>query len=104
MAALNAANLSNTIAAVASGAADILGSAKVAAQNFLGVDNNNKGSISPRMTPIKHELYFPQCYPSPFNQPFPGGTPIPEGVNVNNNNSGESSPTALVGESGTVVR
>lgn len=98
---VNAANLSNTIAAVASGAADLLG-----AKNFLSVDSSNKNNnnISPRMTPIvKHELYFPQCYGPPFNQPFAGaaggGGPIlnPEAGSedgiVNNNNSGESSPT-----------
>ena len=111
-AVLNAANLSNTIAAVASGQADLLASKAAAATNFLSVDNN-KNNISPRMTPIvKHELYFPQCYGPPFNQPFPGtpttggGTPLiqdsasvvngttgSEGGNVNN--SGDSSPTGL---------
>lgn len=103
---VNAANLSNTIAAVASGAADLLG-----AKNFLSVDSNKNNSLSPRMTPIvKHELYFPQCYGPPFNQPFAGGAggggpiSIPEpgsedGI-VNNNNSGESSPSRLVTANG----
>lgn len=99
--AVNAANLSNTIAAVASGAADILGG-----KNYPTVDNN-KNNISPRITPVvKHELYFPHCYGPPFNQPFAGaaaagGPPLisdvgnEEGI-VNNNNSGETSPTGLV--------
>lgn len=91
---LNAANLSNTIAAVASGAADLMAS------------NKTNHSMSPRMAPIiKHELYFPQCYGPPFNQPFAGtgsgaGPPLiqenGEGNINNNNNSGESSPTGLV--------
>lgn len=102
---VNATNLSNTIAAVASGAAaDML-----ATKNFLAMDNkNNNNSLSPRMTPIvKHELYFPQCYGPPFNQAFPGAVGVPliqdggsvagsEGGNVNNNNSGESSPTGML--------
>lgn len=116
-AVLNATNLSNTIAAVASGAQDLLGS-KGGGANFLGVDNN-KNNLSPRMTPIvKHELYFPQCYGPPFNQPFPGvtGTIVPpliqdtgsvgtgsEGGNVNNNNSGESSPTGMLANGADVA-
>lgn len=109
-AVLNAANLSNTIAAVASGAADVLAASK-SASNFLAMDAN-KNNLSPRMTPVvKHELYFPQCYGPPFNQTFPGsgsaGTPlIQEGTaneveHVNNNNSGESSPAALVANGST---
>lgn len=101
---VNATNLSNTIAAVASGAA-----ADMLATNFLAMDNKiNNNSLSPRMTPIvKHELYFPQCYGPPFNQAFPGAVGVPliqdggsvagsEGGNVNINNSGESSPTGML--------
>lgn len=109
---LNAANLTNTIAAVASGTADVLATSKTSS-NFLAMDVN-KNNISPRMTPIvKHELYFPQCYGLPFNQPFPGaavGTPLIQDISgsgvangstgsevdhVNNNNSGEASPTGV---------
>lgn len=118
----NAANLTNTIAAVASGAADVLAASKTPS-NFLAMDVN-KNNISPRMTPIvKHELYFPQCYGLPFNQPFPGvggvGTPLIQdlvgscGANgstgsevdhVNNNNSGEASPTGVSSETNVVAR
>lgn len=104
VAVINAANLSNTIAAVASGSVDNLATKGTA--SFL--DNTKNHSISPRLTPIvKHELYFPQCYGLPFNQPFPGtgpaqlqnggnGTSGSEGGSVNNNNSGETSPTEMI--------
>lgn len=110
---LNATNLTNTIAAVASGGSSADALASKAASNFLAMEAN-KNNLSPRMTPIvKHELYFPQCYGSPFNQSFPGGAGTPliqevgNGANggggvagsevehVNNNNSGESSPTGI---------
>lgn len=104
VAVINAANLSNTIAAVASGSVDNLATKGTA--SFL--DNTKNHSISPRLTTIvKHELYFPQCYGLPFNQPFPGtdpaqlqnggnGTSGSEGGSVNNNNSGETSPTEMI--------
>lgn len=104
-AVLNATNLTNTIAAVASGvAADTL--ASKAASTFLGMDNKN--NIIPRMVHpvVKNELYFPQCYGPSFNQPFPGTTVSAHvqgqsngsdsSGHVNNNNSGESSPTGMV--------
>lgn len=102
---INANNLTNTIAAVASGAAEVLASKGVG--NFRTLDVN-KNNISPRMTPIKHELYFPQCYGLPFNQPFHGGSTVggatlvqetsnaaTDGPGENNNNSVESSPVGI---------
>ena len=48
---------------------------------------DKQSNLIPRMGPVvKHELYFPQCYPPPFNQPFGGAqqhagsgtqTPVP---------------------------
>ncbi|XP_055903023.1 zinc finger protein 629 isoform X3 [Eupeodes corollae] len=42
--------------------------AATAAQFLTNMDS--KANIIPRMGPVKHELYFPQCYGSPFNQSF----------------------------------
>ncbi|XP_055630809.1 endothelial zinc finger protein induced by tumor necrosis factor alpha-like isoform X2 [Toxorhynchites rutilus septentrionalis] len=41
--------------------------------NFVMDKQNNPVQ---RMAPVKHELYFPQCYGPPFNQPFIGDTTV----------------------------
>ena len=60
---------------------------------FLTMDSKN--NIIPRMTPVvKHELYFPQCYPAPFNQPFNSGANPPPSSEQPNPQQAHTNPTA----------
>ncbi|KXJ77882.1 hypothetical protein RP20_CCG006260 [Aedes albopictus] len=48
-----------------------------------------------RMGPVKHELYFPQCYGAAFNQPFVTGTAVVTAnppTTVHGNTAGASVP------------
>lgn len=60
---LHAASMLNAVSGTSGAGSDAKSTAA-----FLTMDKQS--NLIPRMGPVKHELYFPQCYGPPFNQAF----------------------------------